>query len=147
MERKRPGSQSSHLSKAETSQTEAQKKKPKLTLKPPSFITDSQAKKAIKSFDAFLESLLDLETPELKIVQILWFVDALTHATRTQTTAVVNDVDKCVAVLEKQYNMGHGSVLSNVLLDVFGLLVSALDDGLLPQSVVEFALSSVKHGE
>ncbi len=147
MERKRPGSQSSHPSKAETSQTEAQKKKPKLTLKPPSFITDSQAKKAIKSFDAFLESLLELETPELKLIQILWFVDALTHATRTQTTAVVNDADKCVAVLEKQYNMGHGSVLSNVLLDVFGLLVSALDDGLLPQSVVEFALSSVKHGE
>ncbi len=146
MERKRPGSQSSHLSKAETSQTGAQKKKPKLTLKPPSFITDSQAKKAIKSFDAFLESLLELETPELKIIQILWFVDAVTQATRTQTRAVVNNVDKCVAVLGKQY-VGHRSVLSNVLLDVFGLLVSALEDGLLPQSVVEFALSSVEHGE
>ena len=143
MERKRPGTHSFHASKAET---KTRKKKTKLTLKPPSFITAAQAKpvkKAVRSFDAFLESLLDPElcVEEDVLILLVCFRDE-TEAGKPEKT-LVKDVDQCMGSLEKVYRKYRNRLILNLLFDVLVLLVNTLD-GPLPQSVKEFASTTVK---
>ena len=144
MERKRPASQLSLPSRTESSQTGTQKKKAKLTLKPPSFITAAQAKKApVRSFDVFLESLLELETSDEVLERLLWFVD-MTVAAKPQST-VLKNVNECVSLLGKLWRQYTNDLpVCGVLLNVFMLIVGAVD-GALTESVEEFALSAVKH--
>ncbi len=144
MERKRTGSHSSHPSKSET---KSRKKKAKLTLKPPSFITASQAKpkKPVRSFDAFLETLLDPELIEEDVLILLTHFIEETEAGSPEMT-VVKDMDQCMVLLEKVYKSHWGDwfgLLFSLLFDVLVLLVNTLD-GPLPQSVVEFAPTTVK---
>ena len=142
MERKRPASQSAQPSVTDASQSTTQKRA-KLTLKPPHFLTASKTKQS-QSFDSFLEHLLELETSEEVLEQMLWFIDVCIAAGPQPT--VVNSIDECVGTLGKLWkDYNEDLPVCDVLIHLFVRLVNAVD-GILSENVEEFALSLVKHG-
>lgn len=142
MERKRPDSQLAPFSVTDTSYS-APSKKPKLTLKPPNFITAAKTKPSYY-FDSFLEHVLELETSEEVLEQLLWFNDVRVAAGPQATT--VKSAEECVSALKKLWrDYSEDSPVCNVLIRLFAILVNVADEK-VSESMEEFALSTVKHG-
>jgi len=151
MDRKRPRSPSSEIILQQPS--ESTSKHPKLTLKPPDFLTAKRKQhETRKELSQHLESVLSLETPEEVTEQLLKLIELYKGEVETNTnTEVGEEISKCLSALGKLAK-SHKDVISVCCVLVHGLEVfvdhwRARTVGSLPKNVQSFILSLLDHGK
>lgn len=124
----------------------------KLVLKPPKFITSKAKQEPPPSISALLEAVLQLETGEQVLEQLLALLDSrrLESLLEQQGLLSPEQVSKCVGMVSRLAKTYREDVcLCCVLvhlLEVLGSRMRSSSEGRLPKAFQLFLLSLVDHG-
>ena len=150
MDRKRQRAPSSEII---LQQPESTSKHPKLTLKPPDFLTSKQKQhETRKELSQHLETMLGLETQEEVTEHLLRLIELYKGKVKTSVTNETGEeISKCLSALGKLAKC-HKEVISVCCVLVHGVEVFVHHwrdrmAGSLPKNVQSFILSLLDHGK